>query len=122
MGLVITAVLDIAAVGFVMFVVLSQPRPVWSDAAEHSRRFWCAWATASVIVGLAPAVGGLMSDWAAAIWLTVCCAFAVLQPAMWADVVDVRRDVALRRRVVREKRVREEARTEASRLRRRDEK
>jgi len=121
MGLVITAVLDIAAVGFVMFVVLSQPRPVWRDAAEHSRRFWCAWATVSVMVGLAPAVGGLVSDWSAAVWLTACCAFAVLQPAMWADVVDVRRDVALRRRVLLEKRSWEEARIEASRVRWRDE-
>ncbi|MBM3672256.1 MAG: hypothetical protein FJW86_08780 [Actinobacteria bacterium] len=117
MGLVMIAVLDVAAVGFVMFVVLSQPRPVWRDAAEHSRQFWMLWAVASVVAGLAPAVGGLMSDWAAAIWLTVCCAFAALQPAMWADVVDVRRDIELRRRVLIEKRKRAGRRTQQMRRR-----
>jgi hypothetical protein len=117
MGLALIALLDVAGVGFAMFVVLSQPRPVWRDAAEHSRQFWVVWAVGSVVVGLGPAVGGLMSDWVAAIWLTVCCAFAALQPAMWADVVDVRRDIALRRRVLIEKRKRAGMRTQQMRRR-----
>jgi succinate dehydrogenase hydrophobic anchor subunit len=116
MGLVITAVLDVLAVGFGIFIVFSQPRPVWRDAAEHSRAFWLIWAAIAVMIGLAPAATGLMKDWAAAMWLTVFCALAVLQPAMWGDVLDVRRDVALRRRVLLEKRAREAARVEASRV------
>jgi hypothetical protein len=58
-----------------------------------------------------------MSNGAAAVWLTASCAFAALQPAMWADVLEVRRDVARRRQVLLEKRRREEARIEAGRIR-----
>jgi len=117
MGLVVVAVVDVTLVGFVMSAVFSQPRPVWHDAAEHSRRFWFAWMMVSVTVGLVPAAAGVMSEWAAAVWLTTCCAFAALQPAMWADVLEVRRDVARRRKVLLEKRRQEEARVEAARIR-----
>jgi hypothetical protein len=116
MGLVLVAVVDVAIVGCVVFVVLSQPRPVWRDAAEHSRRFWFGWVVASVVVGIAPAAAGLMTDWAAAIWLTACCAFAAFQPAMWADVLEVRRDVARRRHVLLEKRRQDQARIEAAEI------
>lgn len=113
MGLVITAVADLTVVVLVLLVVLFQVRPVWRDAAEHSRWFWVSWIAASVAVGVVPAAAGWWSDWVAAIWLTVCCAFATLQPALWTDVLEVRRDVARRRHVLLEQREREQARPEA---------
>jgi hypothetical protein len=97
MGVVVAAVLSIAVVGAALFVVFSQPRPVWRDAAEHSRWFWLWWMSASVVVGLIPAVTGAFADWGAIVWLEACCAFAIFQPAMIADVLEVRRDVARRR-------------------------
>jgi hypothetical protein len=121
MGLLVVAVVAVAVVVLAVSVVLSQPRPVWRDAAEHSRGFWLAWATTSVTVGLAPAAAGWTSDGTAAVWLAACCAFAALQPAMWADVLEVRRDVARRCRVLFENRRREEARVEAARIHWRDE-
>ena len=96
-GFVITGVAGIALVGFVIFVVYSQPRPVWHAAAEHARSFWLMWAIVSVGVGLVPAIVGLLEGWQAAAWLAVCCAFAALQPALHADVLEVRRDIARRR-------------------------
>ena len=105
-GYVITAVAGVAAVGFVIFLVYSQPRPVWHAAAEHSRRFWLGWGIASVLVGLLPAAAGWLDDWAGAVWLAICCAFAALQPALHADVLEVRRDVARRRRSTLEARAR----------------
>ena len=117
MGLLITAVADVVVVGLAVFVVLSQPRPVWFDAAEHSRWFWLAWATAGVAVGMMPVATGALDDWAAGVWLTVWCACTAIQPAMWFDVLEVRRDVARRRGSLLEKRARGEARvqTEADR-------
>ena len=97
MGVVVAAVVSIGVVGIAILVVFSQPRPVWRDAAEHSRWFWLGWATVSVTVGLVPAAAGV-SDWAAIVWLIACCAFAAFQPAMVADVLEVRRDIARRRR------------------------
>ncbi|MEX2269609.1 MAG: hypothetical protein WEA75_13105 [Acidimicrobiia bacterium] len=117
MGLLIVLVSGIAVAGTVAFVVFSQPRPVWQDSAEHSRWFWFAWIAVSVAVGVAPAAAGVVSDGVAAVWLTACCAFAALQPALWTDVLEVRRDVARRRRVLLEKRESEEARVEAGRVR-----
>jgi len=117
MGLLITAVADVVVVGLAVFVVFSQPRPVWSDAAEHSRWFWLTWATAAVVIGFAPAVAGALDDWAAAVWLTVWCAFAAVQPAMWVDVLEVRRDIARRRRSTLDKRARGEARVQAAAIR-----
>jgi hypothetical protein len=108
-GLVVAAVASIGVVGIAVFVVFSQPWPVWRDAAEHSRRFWLAWATVSVSVGLLPAVTGLLDDWGAGVWLIACCAFAALQPAMVADILEVRRDIARRRRSLLEMRRRERA-------------
>jgi|SRR5687767_14332526 len=105
-GFFIAGLAGIAVVGFVIFVVYSQPRPVWRDAAAHSRRFWLTWAIVSVAVGLIPAVTGALDDWAAAIWLAVCCAFAALQSALHFDVLEVRRDVARRRRALLAKRSR----------------
>ena len=117
MGLIVTAIADVALAGLVVLVVFSQARPVWRDSAEHSRWFWFAWVAISVAVGVAPAATGTMSDLGAGVWLTLCCAFAALQPALWADVLEVRRDVARRRQVLLEKRRREEARLEADRIR-----
>jgi len=105
-GFVITGVAGIAAVGFVLFVVYSQPRPVWRDAAEHSRAFWLWWGVISVAVGLIPAIAGLWDGWVAAVWLAFWCAFAALQPALHADVLEVRRDIARRRRSTLAKRAR----------------
>ena len=97
MGVVIAALISIAVVGAAILLVFSQPRPVWHAAAEHSRRFWLGWATASVAVGLLPVATGAFANWGAIVWLSACCAFA-LQPAMFADVLEVRRDIARRRR------------------------
>jgi len=105
-GFVITGVAGIAVVGFVIFVVYSQPRPVWRDAAEHSRRFWLIWAIVSVAVGLLPAIAGVFDGWVAAVWLALCCSFAAFQPALHFDVLEVRRDVARRRRSLLAKRSR----------------
>ena len=121
MGLIVIAVIDVAAVAFGVLVVFSQPTRIWRDAAEHSRWFWFAWSTASAVVGLVPAATGVFGDGGAAVWLTACCLFALLQPAMWADVLEVRRDVARRRDSTLLKRAREAARVEASRVRWRDE-
>ena len=114
MGLPTLAVADIFVVCLVVFVVFSQPRPLWSDAAEHSRWFWLAWAAVALIIGAAPAVSGALDGWAAAVWLTVWCALGAIQPAMWFDVLEVRRAVARRRRSTLEKRARGEARVRAS--------
>src|SRR4029077_14149651 len=73
-GVVIAAVVSIGVVGCAVFVVFAQPRPVWRDAAEHSRWFWLAWVTVSVVVGLVPAVSGVFAAWGAIVWLTFCCA------------------------------------------------
>jgi uncharacterized membrane protein YdbT with pleckstrin-like domain len=100
----VAAVVSICVVGAVMFVVLSQPRPVWRDAAEHARWFWLLWATSSVAVGVAPAATGAFADWGAITWLVLCCAFAVLQPALITDVLEVRRDVARRRQATLQRR------------------
>jgi hypothetical protein len=117
MGLLITVIADVAVASLIVFVIFSQARPVWRDSAEHSRGFWLAWVAISVAVGVAPVTTGVMSDVGAAVWLTACCAFAALQPALWADVLEVRRDVARRRRVLLDKRRQEEARVEADRIR-----
>ena len=117
MGLVIAAVADVAMVGLAVFVVLSQPRSLWTEAAEHSRWFWLGWATVAVVIGIAPAATGALDDWAAAIWLAVWCAVGALQPAMWSDVLEVRRDVARRRRSTLAKRARAEAREQAEAIR-----
>ena len=105
-GFVITGVAGVAVVGVVLFVVFSQPRPVWIAAAEHSRSFWLIWAMVSVAVGLAPAIVGALDGWTAAVWLAACCAFAAFQPALHADVLEVRRDIARRRQSTLAKRAR----------------
>ncbi len=117
MGFLIAALADVVVVGLALFVVFSQPRPLWTDAAEHSRWFWLGWATVAVVIGIAPAATDAMDDWPAAIWLTLCCAVAALQPAMWADVLEVRRAVARRRRSTLGKRTRADAREQAEAIR-----
>ncbi len=86
--------LGVVALG--MLLVLVQPQQAWQDAAEHSKRFWCAWALTFVTVGLVPslAIGAVPrpdSHLWALVWLLVCCAGAVLQPALWTDVLETRR-------------------------------
>jgi hypothetical protein len=93
----LTALVAIAVVAGSLYSVVVQPRPVWRDAAEHSKRFWIAWAAVSVAVGFTPAAV-LGASWAAIAWLCACCAFAALQPAMFADVLAVRHDITRRRR------------------------
>ncbi len=117
MGLLIIAAVAIAVVGLVVFVVFAQPRPVWADAAEHTRQFWLTWIAGALLIGVAPAAAGALSDGAAAVWLTVWAALAAGQPAMWADVLEVRRDVARRRRTTLDKRGRGQARVEAAAVR-----
>src|SRR5581483_4687623 len=97
MGLAITAVASVAVVALAVFVVFSQPRPVWTDAAEHSRWFWFGWATASLVIGVVPGLAGWFDDWTAAVWLAACCAFGALQPALISDVLEVRHDIRRRR-------------------------
>jgi hypothetical protein len=93
----LTALVAIAVVGVSLYSVVVQPRPVWRDAAEHTKRFWIGWAVASVAVAFVPAaVFG--ASWAAIAWFCACCAFAGLQPAMFADVLAVRHDIVRRRR------------------------
>lgn len=117
MGFLLVALVDVAIVGLALFVVFSQPRPLWTDAAEHSRWFWLGFAAVAVVIGIAPAATDALDDWAGAIWLTVCCVAATLQPAMWADVLEVRRAVALRRRSTLGKRARAEEREQAEAIR-----
>jgi hypothetical protein len=96
-GLLLTGLIAIGVLGVAIFVVVSQPRPVWEDVAEHAKSFWYSWALIAAIVGVAPAIAGLWSAWANAVWLAVCCAFGALQPAMIADILDVRSDIVRRR-------------------------
>ncbi len=117
MGFLIAAVAAVAVVGLALFVVLSQPRPLWTDAAEHSRWFWLGWASLAVVIGFVPAATDALGDGAAAVWLIVWCAIAAFQPAMWADVLEVQRDAARRRRSTFDRRARAEAREQANAVR-----
>jgi len=96
-GLLSTGLIAIGVLGAAIFVVVSQPRPVWDDVAEHAKSFWYSWALIAAIVGVAPAVADLWSAWVNAVWLAACCAFGALQPAMIADILDVRNDIVRRR-------------------------
>jgi hypothetical protein len=77
-------------------VLLAQPSSEWRDAAEHTRRFWVAWALAGCAVAalgppfLGPGIAG-------ATWLAGFAGVGVLQPALIADLVDVRSLVRRRR-------------------------
>jgi hypothetical protein len=92
----------LGVVVLVVLVVLAQPNRAWQDAAEHSKRFWFTWALTFVTIGLVPALvaGEVPEAWSwALIWLLVCCAGAVLQPALLVDVRETRRRrAALRER------------------------
>lgn len=99
MGEHIAAAAALSTVGLFMLAVLVQPGSAWREAAEHAKVFWFAWAEASVGAGLAvPAIWGLR--WPTIAWLSACCGFAVLQPALVGDFIDVRRHVRSRRTIV----------------------
>jgi hypothetical protein len=100
MAIFVTGLIAIGTLGAAILVVVSQPQPVWDDVAEHAKSFWYSWALTAAVVGLAPAVFGLWSAWANAVWLAVCCAFGALQPAMIADILDVRSDIVRRRQSI----------------------
>jgi Na+/melibiose symporter-like transporter len=80
----------------VVGVLLAQPSSEWRDAAEHTRRFWIAWAIAGCVIAAAgpPLLGAGVEG---AVWLAGFAGVGVLQPAMIADVVDVRGLVRRRR-------------------------
>ena len=106
MGPRVTAIVAIGLVCLALIVLGAQPARSWRDAAEHSRVFWLWWMVGSAAVGLLPLVDGL--GWAGTTWLALWCAFAALQPAFVADVLEVRRH--LNRMRVRGRRLRAEAR------------
>ena len=97
LALLSTALIAIGVLSGAIFVIVSQPRPVWNDVAEHAKSFWYSWALIAAGVGFVPAIAGLWSAWANAVWLAVCCAFGAFQPAMIADILDVRSDIGRRR-------------------------
>ncbi len=90
MSAVILAAAALAAATAALLVVLAQPVRAWRDAAEHRRAFWVGWDLAATAVG---AVGLVVAGlgWAGAGWITFWCVVGSLQPAMIADVRDVRR-------------------------------
>ena len=95
-------VVGLGIVALVMLGVLVQPQVAWNEAAEHSKRFWCVWALTFVTVGLLPGLvvwaedgGEILAGWSL-IWLLVCCTGAVLQPALWTDLLETRRSRARR--------------------------
>jgi hypothetical protein len=100
MGPRITAAVALGVVFVVLVIVVAQPSRAWRAAAEHSRLFWLAWIVLSLAVGAAPAAATEL-DWATAAWLAVCCALGTLQPAMIADLLDIRRHIAFGRRAPR---------------------
>jgi hypothetical protein len=91
------AAVGLGIVALVVLGMLVQRPRAWNDAAEHSKRFWCVWALVFVTVGLVPALvmSSLPQGWSL-IWLLVCCAGAVLQPALWFDLLETRRNRARR--------------------------
>jgi hypothetical protein len=94
----VVAAVTVGVIAVVLGALLAQPSREWHDAAEYHRRFWVAWALAASAVAaagpplLGPGVAG-------AAWLAGFAAVGVLQPALLADLVDVRRLVHRRRRV-----------------------
>jgi hypothetical protein len=95
-------VIGLGVVALLTLVVLVQPQAAWNAAAEHSKRFWSVWALAFVTVGLVPSIVIWSEDGTAApegwalVWLLVCCAGGVLQPALWFDLLETRRNRARR--------------------------
>jgi hypothetical protein len=89
------AAVTVGVVVIALAVLLAQPSSAWRDAAEHTRRFWVAWALVACTVAaigptfLGPGVAG-------GAWLAGFAGVGVLQPALVADVVDVR--ILVRRR------------------------
>jgi hypothetical protein len=92
----LVALLSVAVVIGMHLAVVLQPLRVWREAAEHSKVFWFLWALGSVAIGAVPAALG-DRGWGAAAWLAVWCGCAALQPAMIADLLEVRRQVRRRR-------------------------
>jgi hypothetical protein len=94
----VVAAVTVGVAAVVLGVLLAQPSRAWQDAAEHRRAFWIAWALAAGAVAaagpplLGPGVAG-------AAWLAGFAAVGVLQPALLADLADVRSLVRRRRRV-----------------------
>jgi hypothetical protein len=89
----------LSVVALFMLAVLVQPGSAWAEAAEHSKNFWYAWVEFSVAAGLAvPLIWGLR--WSTMAWLAAWCGFAVFQPALLADFVDVRRHVGRHHTIV----------------------
>lgn len=83
-------------VGIAAAAVLAPRATSWVRAAEHSRVFWLTWISGFAALGfLGPATAGL--GWVPMAWLGVCCAVAILQPSLIADLVEVR-GASLRRR------------------------
>ena len=42
-ALLSTALIAIGVLSGAIFVIVSQPRPVWNDVAEHAKSFWYSW-------------------------------------------------------------------------------
>jgi len=85
----VVSIVGVVLASSVALTIVVLPTAAWRDAAEHSKQFWGSCVLGFVTAGVvAPAAAGI--GWATGAWLLACCAFAVLQPSLLADLREVR--------------------------------